>query len=208
MMIGMQIVTLKVGAIRTNCYLLISNNEVGIIDPGDDGDYIIRIIEEKKLRPLWVLATHAHFDHVLAVNDLVLTYDILFYMHPSDNFLLQRAKSSAEHFTRVKTQEIMVDFKPVKEDMVLSVGDETLKVFETPGHSPGGISLYSKKDNALFCGDLMFYGGAVGRTDMGYASSDDLKKSIKKMLKLPDETIIYPGHGRPTTKNPAQSGIL
>jgi len=197
-MVGMQIITLKVGPVRTNCYLLISNGEVGIVDPGDDGDYIIRIIEDKKLKPVWVLSTHGHFDHLLGVNDLVLTYNIPFYMHPDDQFLLERAKSSAEYFKMAEVADIMVDFKPVNEGIVLDVGGTKLKVYDTPGHSPGGICLYSKKDRALFCGDLMFYGGVVGRTDRSYSSREDLKESIKRMLKLPKETIVYPGHGRPS----------
>lgn len=196
---NMKITTLTVGSVRTKCYLLENSGEVGIIDPGDDGDYIIRIIEDKKLKPVWVLVTHAHFDHVLGVNDLILTYNIPLYMHPADNFLLERTKNTAEHFTGAPAQEIMVDFKPVEEGRILSVGDTTLKIFDTPGHSPGGISLYSKKNNALFCGDLIFYGGLVGKTTMGYASPEILQQSIEKMLKLPEKTIVYPGHGRPTT---------
>ncbi|MFA5932874.1 MAG: MBL fold metallo-hydrolase [Microgenomates group bacterium] len=195
----MKINTLVVGSLKTNCYLVTSGGEVGIIDPGDDADYIIREIQKENFTPVWIALTHGHFDHVLAVSELCLAFSIPFYMHPEDEFLLDRAKETAEHFTGVYADPVLVKFKDLKEGMKLKVGKEELVVIETPGHTPGGICLYSKSEKALFCGDLIFDRGTVGRTDFKYASEESLEKSIKKVMKLPNETVVYPGHSDKTT---------
>jgi glyoxylase-like metal-dependent hydrolase (beta-lactamase superfamily II) len=202
----MKIDVLEVGSLKTNCYLVSSDGEVGIIDPGDDADYIIREIQKENLTPVWICVTHGHFDHVLAVTELALAFNIPFYMHPEDEFLLDRAKETAEHFTGVYADPVLVKFKDLKEGDTLKIGKETLEVIETPGHTPGGICLYIKSEKALsggklalFCGDLIFDRGTVGRTDFKYSSCEKLENSVKKVMKLPENTTIYPGHGEKTT---------
>lgn len=195
----MKIIVLSVGQLRTNCYLVEDEGEVGIIDPGDDGDYILRKMEDLKAKPVWIVATHGHFDHVLGISEIVLATNIPFYLNPKDNFLLQRAKKSAEHFTKTYADPMLVKPLPLSQTSKISVGRENFQVIETPGHTPGGISFYCKKEKVLFPGDLIFARGAVGRTDFEYASFENLTKSIKKVLKLPEETVVYPGHGESTT---------
>ncbi|KKR80605.1 MAG: Metallo-beta-lactamase family protein [Candidatus Daviesbacteria bacterium GW2011_GWA1_41_61] len=199
MIFFMKIIPLIVGQLKTNCYLVEASGNVGIIDPGDDGEYIIDQIAKLNLKPFWVAATHGHFDHVLAVSEIALTCKIPFYIHPKDLFLLKQAKNSAEHFTAVKADPLLVEPFPFPEEKTLSLGEEKLEVIETPGHTPGGVCLYSKKDHLLVCGDLLFAGGIVGRTDLRYASFSQLAKSVKKILKLAGRTMVYPGHGGDTT---------
>ncbi|MDO8657138.1 MAG: MBL fold metallo-hydrolase [Candidatus Levybacteria bacterium] len=192
----MDVVVLRVGQLSTNCYLLCSKDKVGIIDPGDDGEYIISQIQKLELSPVWVAATHGHFDHVLAGMALALTYKIPFFIHPKDEFLLKDAHKSALHFTGVKFEPFIIKPDFVSTGNVLKVENVNLKVIETPGHTPGSICLYSKAEKILFCGDLVFENGGVGRTDFSYSSEKNLWDSIKKISKLPKDTTIYSGHGQ------------
>lgn len=191
----MKIHTLIVGSLGTNCYLVESGEEVGIIDPGDDADFIIRKIQDLGSIPVWVACTHGHFDHILAVSELSLAFGIPFYLNSKDKFLLDRAKETSEYFLGVSADPILVAPENLKEGMKLEVGEESLEVIETPGHTPGGVSFYLKEDKALFCGDLVFAHGGVGRTDFQYASEKELEDSIKKVLKMAEDIMVYPGHG-------------
>jgi hydroxyacylglutathione hydrolase len=199
----MKIRTLKVGVLKSNCYLAIheKSNECLIIDPGDDGDYIQRVVADEGVKPIAIIATHGHFDHILAAYELQAAYNIPFMIHKEDEFLLNRMQSSATHFTGVNNPP-----PPPKIDKYLVPGEleirnykparaGELKIIPTPGHTPGGISLYFKKEKTVFVGDLIFDGGHVGRTDFAYSSSVDLQKSIQKIKKLPSGMTIYPGHG-------------
>jgi glyoxylase-like metal-dependent hydrolase (beta-lactamase superfamily II) len=193
----LNVIKREVGSLSSNCYIISDdNNEALIIDPGDDADYIQRIIADEELKPVRILATHGHFDHVLAVMELKLAYNIPFLMSKDDEFLLERMQSSANHFTGAndiaptpKIDSYLTRSVPVK------VGNRKFKVIKTPGHTPGSVSLYCKKEKILFVGDLIFAGGGIGRYDYEYCSKDDLIKSIKTILKIPDDTVIYPGHG-------------
>lgn len=179
----MRVEKVVVGQLGTNCYLVWDEKtrKTIIIDPGDDGDYIIRKIQDFKLSPVLIIATHGHFDHVLAALELKLAFSIPFLIHKADLFLLNRVQQPN---------------KFVKEGDIISFGQEKLKVLETPGHSPGGISLLEK--GVVFSGDTIFADG-FGRTDFSYGSKEDLEKSVKKLFKLPEDTIVYPGHGEETT---------
>ena len=194
----MRIEKLVVGQLQTNCYLVWDekSGEAVIIDPADDADYIIRKIQDFELKPKLILATHGHFDHVLAVPELKLAYGIPFLMHEADLFLLKRSRETAKFFTRLEADPPLMPNKFLKEGDLIKFGKEKLKVIETPGHSPGGVSFFNR--GVIFDGDTLFYRG-IGRYDFSYASRDDLFASIKKLFKLPDKTIVYPGHGEETT---------
>ena len=200
----MRVIKLELGQLQANCFLVIDRltDKALIIDPGDEADFIISKIQEEGIKPTAIIATHGHFDHVMAVNELKLAFEIPFWLSKMDVFLLKRIRSSAQYFAQT-------DPGPVpqangylnqadKADKIV-FGKEKLTVIETPGHTPGGISLYSKKDKLVFTGDTLFAGGDIGRTDYSYGDSQVLEKSIKRILKLPKETIIYPGHGEKTT---------
>lgn len=195
----MQIITLTVGQLGTNCYLVESDGEVGIIDPGDDGDFIIRKIEDLKVKPVWVVATHGHFDHVLAVTEVALAYQIPFYINNKDESLLKRAADTSEYFLGIPADPVLVKSKRLDSKTVLKLGKEKIEIIETPGHTLGSVCLYFKKEGALFSGDTIFTGGAVGRTDLKCSSIDQLARSLPKILKLPENTVVYSGHGRETT---------
>jgi len=167
-----------------------------IIDPGDDADYIIRKIQDLKLKPQLIIATHGHFDHVLAVPELKLAFQVPFLMHRADLFLLKRSAETSQFFTGVRGDPPLMPDKFIKEGDIIKFGQEKLKVMETPGHTPGSVCLYAT--GVLFSGDTLFADG-VGRTDFSYASSTQLQKSLQKLSHLPPATRVLPGHGPETT---------
>ncbi len=177
---------LVVGSMATNCYLVGDS----IIDPGDDAEYIMA--HQKK--PSLVVATHGHFDHVMAAWAICLAYRIPFALHGADEFLLSRMQESAKHFLHLGAVD-----PPPKITRYLRDGEKIgdLTVFHTPGHTPGSICLVG--EGVIFTGDTIFAGGAVGRTDFSYSSLADLKKSLQKIFSLPSDTAILPGHGTETS---------
>jgi glyoxylase-like metal-dependent hydrolase (beta-lactamase superfamily II) len=197
----LQIRKLITGQLQTNCYLVFTDrsSDVIIIDPGDDADYIMRVIEDIKKTPSKIIATHGHFDHVLAVTELKLAYNIPFLMHKNDEFLLKRLQSTTKHFLGVKTDPAPIVDKYLKKNDEIKIGKNILKIIETPGHTPGGISLYCEKEKVLFVGDTIFEQGGIGRTDFVYANNNQLMESIQKLLILPKDTVVYAGHGNKTT---------
>ncbi len=204
----MEIERLIVGQLQTNCYLAWDkeNGEGIIIDPGDDAEYILNRIKDLGIKPKVILATHGHFDHVLAVFELKMALKIPFLIHSKDLFLLKRIDKTADYFTGIKDGLVPSADSFLKENEEISFGRNfQLKVIETPGHSPGGVAFFSR--GVVFSGDTLFKQG-VGRTDFTYCSQSDLINSIKnKLFELPDKTIVYPGHGEETTIG-EEKGIL
>ncbi len=197
-----EITTLVLGELDSNCYLVWCPEtlETIIIDPADDGSFISERILELKLKPLCMVFTHGHFDHVLGSLELRLNFDLPIFLHKDDQFLIKDAQRSARYW--LKKQEIapvpsQVSF--VDEGKTLDFGNCQLEVIETPGHTPGGISLVSKGSKSIiFTGDTLFK-DAVGRTDFKYSKPLDMEKSLQKLFSFPKETICYPGHGEVTT---------
>ena len=190
---------LVVGQLQTNCYLVwdkFSGKGV-IIDPGDDADFILSRLRDLEIKPIFILATHGHFDHVLAGLELKLALGIPFLIHQKDLFLLKRAVVSAHYFTGNKEALLPLADQYLQEKQIIVFGDSHLEVKELPGHTPGGVIFLG--DKIVFSGDSLFYQG-IGRTDPSYSSRDDLLTGIKnKLFTLPKETIVYPGHGGETT---------
>jgi glyoxylase-like metal-dependent hydrolase (beta-lactamase superfamily II) len=194
---ALQVTTLVVGQLEENCYILSdSQSRCIIIDPGDDADYIATQILAKELTPECIVATHGHFDHVQAANELKAAFSIPFLMHKKDVNILKSMRRSAIYFTSFDPGPPPTADFYIKEGSEVFCGKEKLSVFHTPGHTPGGISLYHSESNSLFVGDILFSDGTVGRTDQKYASKIMLNKSIRKILALPPGTIIYSGHGK------------
>lgn len=189
----------EVGPLACNCYIAGDpvSKEAIVIDPGGDAEDLLAAIEEDGLTITAIVATHAHFDHVLAAEQLRAATGAPFYLHDSDKPVLQWLQESGRMFLGVELPP------PPEIDSVVDEGDELvagavrLTVIHTPGHSPGSIALAG--DDALFAGDTLFAGG-IGRSDLPGGDPDALIASIKsKLLSLEEDLPVYPGHGLPTT---------
>lgn len=187
---GFKIKKLILGEMAANCYLIFDekSRETIIVDPGDEADYIETVIADLGLNPTCVIATHGHSDHVSAVYELKLAYKIPFLANEKDKFLLNKIFPFSPE----------IDKNLVQEEKI-KIGPQEFTVVETPGHTPGSICLYSRKNKIAFVGDLIFKDGSVGRYDFGYSDKEGLKISVAKILALPRETTVYPGHGEEFT---------
>jgi len=187
---------LVVGQLQTNCYLIYAKEggECFVIDPGDDAGFIMNKIKDLDLEPKAILATHGHFDHVLAVAELKLAYNIPFRMSRKDDKILMRQQKTGKFFTGVDVDPAVMPDNDLAEGGVLKVDGLKLEVLETPGHTCGGVSFYCKEEGFAIVGDLIFKNG-VGRTDLKGGDWEVLQKSISKVKSLPKGTIVYPGHG-------------
>lgn len=189
---------LIVGQLSSNCYLVFNEDDLLIIDPGDDAEYIKDAINSIDIKPSAIITTHGHFDHVMAANELQLVYEIPFIIHKKDEFLVKRVASTASYFIG-ENEALDPKISAYIDTEIIFKDNKWFEVIETPGHTPGSVCLYNKKNNIIFAGDLIFDGGGVGRTDYQYGDSELLMKSIKKILKLPEDTIVYSGHGKEFT---------
>jgi len=197
---SLRVEKLVVGQLSTNCFIVSNRDEAIIIDPGDDGTHIIDNINNKKLKLKAIIATHGHFDHILGAFEIQGTYNAPFLIHSKDTFLVKRMRESVKQFLTINS----VDPEPkitgaISDKEIYKVGEKIMKIIHTPGHTPGSCSLYFEDDNALFVGDVLFYGGGVGRTDFSYCSPSELESSISKIFSFNDNTIIYSGHGENST---------
>ena len=191
-----------IGELGTNCYLVWNedNKDCLVIDPADDGVGISEEINNKKLKVKGVFLTHGHFDHCLGALDLKLIYNTDFGCSEKDAFLLDRQDETAKHFLKKEIQvpnfiKIDIDLDKLKE---FKLGEEIIEIIKTPGHTPGSVCFYNKKNKLLFSGDTLF-AGCRGRTDFKYGSTEEIFKSLKKLMKLKKETLVLPGHGEETT---------
>jgi len=189
---------LKVGDLNTNCYILSNRNgETAIIDPGDEAARIIEEIERtKNLTLKYVLLTHGHFDHVLAVDDLYIKYPYTSIIIANEDIDLFRNLSLQGAYVGKTLHNPKAEVVAVSEGSTLRFGDETISVIYTPGHTKGSVCF--KIADSLYSGDTIFY-HTRGRIDLPTSQPSSMKESIDKILRLPDKTSIYPGHGRDTT---------
>jgi glyoxylase-like metal-dependent hydrolase (beta-lactamase superfamily II) len=195
----MTIELLTLGAVETNCYVVGCEQtaEGVVIDPCDEADRILQVIERLGLTVRYVLNTHAHFDHILANGAVVAATGAPLALHPLDLPLL-RAKGGAEFFGMDVQASPDPDIE-LKEGQTISFGSHTLEVIFTPGHTPGHVSFYEASEGALFDGDVVF-AGSVGRTDLPGGSTSVLMETIREKIRpLPPQTRLFPGHGPPTT---------
>ncbi len=193
----MKIVKYSLGQLQANCYFLIKGEDCLIIDPADDAPFILEELQRQRLNLVGMLATHGHFDHIGAAGEIQLSFNVPLYILKEDQFLIDRLNETAKyflgfdpHFIKPKNTQYLAE-----KNFQFSVFN--FQILKTPGHTPGSCCLYIKEENALFTGDTLFKEG-IGRTDLSYSSKEDLKKSLKKIFKLPKETIIYSGHGEDT----------
>ena len=194
---------LILGELETNCYIVWDEEtkEAVVIDPADAADQISDEVERRHLKLLAVLATHGHFDHLLAAMDLKLMYNIPIAVSRKDMFLLERQKSTAEKFLRhrVNTLDIIKTDIDLNKAKNILMGEEKLRVVKTPGHTPGSVCFADLSGKLLFTGDTLFAEGGVGSVNHKYSSMLELRNSIRGLFKLPGETEILPGHGETDT---------
>lgn len=187
----MIIKTIPAGIYDANCYIVIDEKtrEAGIIDPGGDEVKLLEIINGLNIKPKFILLTHAHLDHVGAVEYLSDKLKIPFYVHEAEQKYIDN-KSYVYGSIR-KADGYLT------EDSNLSIGDKKVKVIHTPGHTEGGVSFLI--GDSLFSGDTLF-NGAIGRTDFAGGDFGKIITSIKtKLLPLGDYVDVYPGHGPKST---------
>ena len=189
----MQIITIIVGYLETNCYLLVSpNKDTLIIDPGAEASKILSVIDQNQLKPVMMVLTHLHPDHVEASLTIKEKWPIPLCYSRDEEQLIKMAPRFWQSISAPMADRF------IKENDVLSFGEEAIKVIATPGHSAGGLSFYDGNGH-LFSGDTLFNSG-IGRWDLPTGSKEALGDSInKKLFALPDAVIVYPGHGPTTT---------
>jgi hydroxyacylglutathione hydrolase len=187
----MRIQTFNVGMLSTNCYVVNcpETKEAIIIDPGFDAPHeaeqIIRYVDENTLKVKFIVNTHGHPDHISGDRILKRKYGVPICIHAYDVHCLNGLGEN------IAPANILLE-----DEGVLKFGKVTLKVMHTPGHTLGGISLVGEK--LVFTGDTLFAGG-IGRTDFAGGSDRDMKFSLEKLLRLPDNYVVYPGHGGVST---------
>lgn len=206
--------TVVVGLLDVNCYVLgcERTRKAVVIDPGDDVADILAALRRHDLAVEGIIATHGHFDHVLAARPLQEATRAPFYLHPADRFLLGGMRRTSLSWTGRdpgEPPETVADLTPGE---TLRIGDLTLTVRPTPGHSPGGVTLVDEKARWVFTGDALF-AGSIGRWDLPGGDLEVLLRGIREqILTLPDDYVVLPGHGPRSTVgaerrgNPALAG--
>ncbi len=176
--------------------------EAAIIDPGCYDNYekkeIDNFITTNQLKLKYLFNTHCHVDHIFGNCYVKTNYDVIYYAPEEDLPLLQQAATQAAMFG-LEIRETCLPDKFITPGLTLQLGNINLEFLFTPGHSPGGYCIYFKSENACITGDVLFE-GSIGRTDLPGGNYDQLLNSIReKLFVLPDETVIYPGHGELST---------
>jgi hydroxyacylglutathione hydrolase len=206
---------IPLGPLQTNAYVLYDEKKEAIIfDPGGEGEKLNKWLKSEGLKPIAILLTHAHFDHIGAVDEVREYWDVRVYIHKKEKGWLADPKKNGSalfmgsNSVKVKDADLLI-----KEEGKLDIGSFSFEVYETPGHSPGSVSYYLNKLGIVFSGDVLFAGG-IGRTDLPGGSYETLMDSINnKLMELPGDTIVASGHG-PLTRigiemdtNPFLSGL-
>ena len=186
----MERLTITTGSFEVNSSILSENGRAWIVDPGGEAERIIDLLAKKGLEPAGILLTHAHFDHIGAVNALQTAFpDLKLTIHRDEVPVIVHPMNS-----------MPPDYPPVTmpKNIVDSTDAPGCGIIETPGHTPGGVSYYFPAEKLLLAGDTLF-AGSVGRTDLPGGDMAALMRSLEKLTVLPDDTLVIPGHGPHTT---------
>ena len=192
----MLIKILPVGQLGTNCYIVTDeeSKQCAVVDPGAESNTILDYIEENKLTPAAILLTHGHFDHHMALDEVLDALNVPAYIHKSD----ANTDGRREHHKLDDNGKLSW----YAEGDIVKIGGLDILVMETPGHSPGSVTL--KCESALFTGDTLFR-DSCGRTDLGGGSMEILLTSLKRLSDLEGDYEVYPGHADPSTLNRERS---
>lgn len=199
-MSNFKLIRMTVGMVMTNCYIGYNEDtrEAFIVDPGDDARRISQTVREEKLNVKGILLTHGHFDHIMAVPELKAEFGAPVYAHEAEERLLKDTQMnlSAPWVGRALSLEAE---RLLKDGEKFELAGFEIQAVHTPGHTAGGVSYYLEAEGVLFSGDTLFR-GSYGRVDLPTASGAEIARSIcEKLLPLPEETAVYPGHERETT---------
>lgn len=183
----------------TNCYIIVDEEtkETLVIDPGAEVEKIVEMLDILGAKLKYIFITHCHADHIGALDSLKEAKGGKILISREDSTGLYDSSINLAYYTETHNPELEADSR-VDDGDVIHVGNIEFKVISTPGHTKGGLCLYCEKENMIFTGDTIF-SGSWGRTDLPTGNIEEIMDSIiNKILVLPDETIIYPGHGRST----------
>ena len=191
---------LVLGPVQTTCYVVSSQGRAVIVDPAANATKIIQYLGTKKLIPEAILLTHGHFDHIGAVNELAAKYSLPIYAHKSEKEYFDQPEVNLSTMTYqpfVLSEDL--DYHWLADGATLTCLDTQVKIFHVPGHTSGSLCYYFVKDRMVFTGDTLFK-QSIGRTDFIYGNHQQLVTGLRqKLLTLPDDTLVYPGHGDCTT---------
>lgn len=201
----MEVIKLIVNGFGVNTYILAdtATKECAIVDPGvsdsNEREALKKAIDKYGLKPTHLINTHLHIDHVLGNGFVTKEYGLKPEAHKDDEFLASRVKDQARMFgLPIDVDNTFIDTY-LEDGDEIKVGESTLKVLTVPGHSPGSIALYCPESHFVVTGDALF-AGSIGRTDLPGGDYKTLIDSISsQLMTLPDDTVVYPGHGQPTT---------
>jgi hydroxyacylglutathione hydrolase len=198
----MQVEMLTVGMFQSNCFVACCEvtGEAIIVDAGDDADKILSFVQNRKLQVKMIVNTHAHIDHVSGLADVVSALSVPVLMHKNDMPIYESLAQHASMFGLPAPESVKIDRFVVEGDDII-FGKVTGKVIETPGHSPGGISIVfsDAKPSRILVGDVLFR-GSIGRTDLPGANHQQMIHTLRGIImNLPDDMVVHPGHGPETT---------
>lgn len=187
------------GIISTNCYLVINEEtkQTVVVDPADCPSYLMGHMKSKELKVEAILLTHGHFDHTMGLEGFLKEFKVPVYVHEDEaELLMDPTQNLSGTYTSGYT---FSGASYVKEGQVIKEAGYEFKVMHTPGHTRGGCCYYVESENVLFSGDTLFQ-ASIGRTDFPQSSASDLLHSLReKVMLLPDDTTVYPGHMGKTT---------
>ena len=194
----LQIACARLGMLETNCYFGYDAQTGGtfIVDPADDAEAIKGWCLANGKRPEAILLTHGHFDHILAADALRREFSIEIYAAEAEKPVLENAQYNLSAMWH-RPVTLKAD-QYLKDGQILSLAGFSIKVISTPGHTAGGLCYYLEKERVLFSGDTLF-AGSYGRVDFPTSSMAEMARSVReRLLTLPEDTIVYPGHGEST----------
>jgi len=193
----MEVKKAVVGILKTNCYLLIKDKAILIIDPGDEAEKISSLIYASGFLPRAILLTHGHWDHFGASAALRDEFGVKIYVHELDRpYVNDPYECTFKDFPFLKDYGTYVDELLTEGSMTIE--EFSFEVIHTPGHSRGSCCFYFPDKKILFSGDVLFR-GSIGRVDLPCSEPEKMQQSLKKLSSLPDDVVVYPGHGMSTT---------
>ncbi len=182
----------RVGPLETNCYVVYDekSRECFIVDPGYDDPRITEFINDEKLKPIFIINTHGHFDHIAGDHSLASRYQIPVLIHKQDRPMLEDPRKNHSAFFGIPIS-FSGEIEEIKGESILTKGPFKLQILETPGHTAGSICILI--EDLVFTGDTLFV-ESIGRTDFPESEPERIQSSIQKLAKLPENLTVHPGH--------------